>query len=349
VVSLSAMTTWRFTGVRLPDGVDDLVEVGSGEVEELPGRYALTGLVDAHCHLTVASDDAGPYLADHDFGVRRPSELAASGVTVVRDVGGLGAVTLDFARAPEPGRPVVTAAGRFLSSPGRYFPRMYSPVDADELDRAIEAEVAAGAAWVKLIGDFPHVVDGVMQPDSTEPTYDLETVRRAIATAHAAGARVVVHTQSPYAADLIAAGADSIEHGTHLEPGDLAVLGSRGGAWTPTMSAVLALKPDATDRRRSRVAEQSERYAVLLPEAVRAGVRILAGSDVVGSVPAEVGLLVEHGLTPAQALDAATRSARDYLGVDPVGDLVTYAADPREHPEVLAGPAAVVVRGERVR
>jgi len=343
------MTTWRFSGVRLPDGVEDRVDVGSGAVQELPGRFALTGLVDAHCHLTVASDDAGPYLADRDFGVRRLAGLAGSGVTVVRDVGGLSTVTLDLARAAEPGQPLVTAAGRFLSSRAHYFPRMYTPVDAEELDAAIRAEVAAGAAWVKLVGDFPRAVDGVFKPDSTEPTYDPETVRRAVATAHAAGARVAVHTQSPYAAYLIAAGADSIEHGTHLEPEDLNALGARGGAWTPTMSAVLALKPDASDRRRNSVAEQSERYAVLLPRAVRAGVRILAGSDVVGSVAAEIGLLVEHGLTPEQALDAATRSARDYLGVDPVGDLVTYDADPREHPEVLAGPAAVVVRGERVR
>ena len=74
---------------------------------------------------------------------------------MIRDVGGRSQATLGFARSTAVGRPVVTAAGRFLAPANRYFPRMHSPVEPDELVAAIEAEVTAGAAWVKIIGDAP--------------------------------------------------------------------------------------------------------------------------------------------------------------------------------------------------
>jgi len=58
--------------------------------------------------------------------------------------------------------------------------------------------------------------------------------------------------------------------------------------------------------------------------------------------------MVQYGLTPGEALDAATVSARRFLGVEEGDDLVTYHTDPLADPSVLASPAAVVLRGERV-
>src|SRR5215469_18597916 len=146
---------WVFSGVVLDGAAGDRVVAGTGEPEELPGRYALAGLVDAHAHPTVATDERGPYLADGAYGAARLEDYAASGVTVIRDAGGLSQVTVSFAGTAVAGRPVVTAAGRFLAPAGRYFPRMHVPVAPDELIAANQAEVAAGAAWVKIIGDFP--------------------------------------------------------------------------------------------------------------------------------------------------------------------------------------------------
>jgi imidazolonepropionase-like amidohydrolase len=99
----------------------------------------------------------------------------------------------------------------------------------------------------------------------------------------------------------------------------------------------------------SAVAQLSERLTELLPLAEALGVTLLTGSDVVGSVAEEVALLCEHAVNPSQALRAATTSARAYLGCGPSDDLVTYEADPRCDPEVLANPSAVVIRGVRVR
>jgi imidazolonepropionase-like amidohydrolase len=76
---------------------------------------------------------------------------------------------------------------------------------------------------------------------------------------------------------------------------------------------------------------------------------VLAGTDIVGTIAEEIALLAGHGLTVTQALAAGGSTARDFLAIHPAGDIVTYDDDPREDPGVLASPAAVVVRGVRVR
>jgi imidazolonepropionase-like amidohydrolase len=264
---------------------------------------------------------------------------------VIRDAGGRSQVTLGFAGTAVAGRPVVTAAGRFLAPANRYFPRMHSPVAPDELALAIRAEVAA---WVKIIGDFPQWAEGGPAPQSTAAAYDLETLRHAVGAAHAAGPRVAVHSNLPDSG-LAGIGADSIEHGTALGHSELAALGSRAGAWTPTLCAVLHGRDSPDPAVRRRTDELRERLRDCLPYAVAHGVRVLAGTDVAGTIADEITLLAEHGLTAAQAIAAAGSAARDFLGIHPEGDIVTYHDDPLEHSGALARPAAVVVRGVRVR
>jgi imidazolonepropionase-like amidohydrolase len=339
---------WSFSGTFLDGATAGRVIAGAGEPQPLPGRYALAGLVDAHAHPTVADDETWPYLAGAEYGAAKLDDYAASGVTVVRDAGGRSQVTIGFARAPADGRPLVTAAGRFLAPASRYFPRMYSPTAPRELCAAIEAEVAAGAAWVKIIGDFPEWgADGPV-PGSMAETYDIGTLRRAVDAAHAAGARVAVHSNLPDAG-LVGIGADSIEHGRALGHAELDALGARGGAWTPTLCAMTGGRDSGDAAARARAAELRERLRDCLPYAVARGVRVLAGTDIVGTIAREIALLAEHGLTPGQAIAAAGSQARAFLGIHPDGDIVTYDDDPREDPAVLARPAAVVVRGVRVR
>ena len=339
---------WTFSGVFLDGFSGERVVAGPGDPEELPGRFALAGLVDAHAHPTVAVDERGPYLSDGEYGTARLEEYATAGVTVIRDTGGRSQVTLGFARTAAAGHPVVTAAGRFLAPVNRYFPRMHSPVEPDELAAAIQAEVAAGAAWVKIIGDFPQWGEDGPVPQSTGATYDLETLRSAVDAAHAAGARVAVHSNLPDSG-LAGIGADSIEHGTALGHSELEALGARGGAWTPTLCAVLHGRDSSDPAIRGRTDELRERLRDCLPYAVARGVRVLAGTDVVGTIADEITLLAGHGLTAGQAIAAAGSLARDFLGIHPEGDIVTYDDDPLEDPGVLARPAAVVVRGVRVR
>ena len=181
---------------------------------------------------------------------------------------------------------------------------MYSPTAPDGLAAAIQAEVAAGATWVKFIGDFPKWGEDGPVPHSTAATYDLETLRLAVDVAHAAGARVAVHSNLPDSG-LVGIGADSIEHGRALGHAELESLGARGGAWTPTLCAALQDRDSPDPAVRARVGELRERLRDLLPYAVAHGVRVLAGTDVVGTIADEITLLAGHGLTAVQAIAAA--------------------------------------------
>ncbi|MFC9694271.1 amidohydrolase family protein [Kribbella sp. NPDC056951] len=343
------MTTWVFEGTALPAGDSTRLTVGSGDPQSLPGRFAVPGLVDAHCHLTVGTDELGPRLFGSDFATERLAGLAAAGVSAVRDVGGDRSVTLKLASTPDDGRPVVIAAGRFLAPAGYYFPRMHEPVAPEELLTAVEAEMADGATWLKLVADFPEMApDGSLLGSPPAQTYEIDLVAAVVELAHSRGARVAAHCNTEVVSELIRVGVDSIEHGTVISEADLQTLGARGGAWTPTLCASVGESPNETPERRARRLARSEHLGAMVKLADQYGVRVLAGSDVVGSVAGEVDQLVKHGLTVTQALVAASTGAQEYLGLTGDGNLVTYDADPREHPEILATPASVVLNGNRI-
>ena len=351
------MTAWHVRGTALPFGRDEqdvwYDEAGAAHdsplpgAESLPGSFFLTGLVDAHAHPAISAVDGEPEARDAAGTSATLLAWAESGVTLVRDTGSPGGVTLDV--VPDRRHPRVTAAGRFLAPADRYMPQLLvEPVDEAGLVAAAVAELERGAGWVKLIGDFPQV------PSFTDnaPTYPLELVAQMCAAVHSAGGRVAVHTTLPGVLGLVEAGVDSVEHGTGMDREAVDAMAARGVAWTPTCSAVLGMADDpaAPAERRAKLQEVRERFTELLPYAVAAGVPVLAGTDVVGSLAGEVALLARLGLTTAQALDAASDSARRYLGVaQDRADVVTYTHDPREDPTVLAHPAAVIVGGTRVR
>jgi imidazolonepropionase-like amidohydrolase len=284
------MSGWHIRAVRLPDGdgVEDAWLSSEGwsdrpfrDADDLPGGFALAGLVDAHSHASFGDGGNGP-------------------------------------------------------------------VEAPDLVRVALEELAAGATWVKLVADFSSAAARGAGTPSPEPTYDLGVVRELIEATHGAGGRVAAHVTTELVAELVNLGIDSVEYGTALDEDTLDEMAARGTAWTPTLRATLSLPDDPPEERTLLVAERRERFRHQLPRALRAGIPVLTGSDVVGSVPAEVALLVGCGLEPIEALRAATTAAVGFLGVDVPPAVVTYAADPREDPEVLTRPAAVVIGGVRV-
>jgi imidazolonepropionase-like amidohydrolase len=129
---------------------------------------------------------------------------------------------------------------------------------------------------------------------------------------------------------------------------DLGVLGARGGAWTPTVGAVRNAGERTPPEQLPHLEDLREHYRHHLPIAIREGVTVMAGSDAVVPVARDIAVLAEHGLTPLQAIEAATGAPRAYLDIPASDDLATYETDPRDDPYVLASPAAVVLRGERV-
>jgi imidazolonepropionase-like amidohydrolase len=343
---------WHLRAVLLPEGADPVdLWVAGGRLtaepqagaEPLPGGWVLPGLVDAHAHLSLDTGGTGrergsPELIDAN--VRAQLE---AGVLLVRDVGAVPGATLpvDAAKGPR-----LLRAGRFLAPPGRYIPGLYEGVEPGSLVEAALAEVAAGAGWVKVVADFP---ENYPAAGRAEPNYDLETLTGLVEDVHAAGARVAAHVTGAALADVVAAGVDSIEHGLRMDEDALTVLGRRGGAWTPTLATTgEMLDPGRFERL-------LERFTPLMARAAAAGVTVLAGTDTrpPGSLPGEVALLQRCGLAPADALAAASTAARRYLGLPGLeagapADLVCYPADPRDDPEVLASPTAVLAQGRRV-
>jgi imidazolonepropionase-like amidohydrolase len=306
----------------------------------------LSGLVDAHAHPAVGSGPAGPVALDKSAARANLLAWAQTGITLVRDIGSPGGVTLELRSGP--GMPVLQAAGRFLAPAGRYFPDLLdAPATEANLVSAAVAEIGRGATWVKVIADFPDLAAGT----DAEATYRIEAIAQLVAAAHDAGARVAVHSTVPDAGQLVAAGVDSIEHGFGLDEHALRDMADHGTAWTPTVAALLALldAPDMTPGRRRRLREGRARVVELLPLAVRLGGPVLAGTDVTGSIPREVALLAQMGLEPKDALTAASTWPRQFIGAAATADLVTYHHDPREDPGQLAHPAAVVAGGTRLR
>jgi imidazolonepropionase-like amidohydrolase len=351
------MAAWAIRGVELPFGdrhdrwwVDEHGVVGQvriDDAEELPGSYFFSGLVDAHAHPAVASGPAGPVPLDAGRTSATLLAWAQSGVTLVRDVGSPGGMTLDLSVSAR--HPQLLAAGRFLAPQDRYFSELLvEPVEEEGLVAAALAELRRGATWVKVIGDFPRV------PHFTDhaPTYSARVVAELVRAVHAVGGRVAVHSTLPSVADFVAAGVDSVEHGPALDYATLDEMAARGTGWTPTCCALFALAadPDLPPQRRQMLETAKERMAELLPYAVARGVPVLAGTDVAGSMAREVALLSGLGLEPAQALAAASDTARKFLGFEfSSPNIVTYARDPRDDPGLLNIPSAVVVNGIRVR
>lgn len=304
----------------------------SPAARELPGRFAVTGLVDAHLHLTMDFSDGapppGPARVAHNLGA-----LQRAGVLAARDAG-------RPVWAPEPtGDRAARYAGAdlILAPAGGFHPALHEPVDRSQVVATAVAQARAGRRWIKLIADFPGDDGNWFAP---QVAYPPELVAEVVSAVHAEGARVMTHVSGPIVADLVRAGVDSIEHGPLVDGPVLEEMAACGTLWVPTVATIAAHVGLLAQWRES------------LPLAAELGVRVLAGSDELpaGSLHREVEALVACGLPPAAALDAATATARSALDLPAgPGDVVTFDADPQVDPSALREPVAVLAGGRRVR
>ena len=350
-------------GVLLPDRVErDLFVVDGrfsfGPVADarsvLDGGWLVPGLVDVHAHLELASP-APPGASPREAALASAQAQLAAGVLALREPGGPARASTGI--GPADGLPRTFTAGRALASPGGYAPGIAREVTDDALPDAAEEEARASGAWAKVIGDTVR---------SRRANFSAQALAEATRRVHAVGGRIAVHVVGlgEVAEAAIQAGVDSIEHGLPLAPDQLAVMASRGIAWVPTMTPY-------ADRERTRqsltklgvspagvaaVLASIDRQPELVRQAVGVGVRVLAGTDAGagmgrhGMIRGEVGLLVAAGLTPTQALGAASWEARGFLGLPGIqegapADLVAFAADPLGDPAVLARPSLRMLAG----
>ena len=210
---------------------------------------------------------------------------------------------------------------------------------------------------MKLVGDWIDRDIGDIAP--LWPLADLEA---AIARAHQLGARVTAHCFGEDALPgLIEAGIDCIEHATGMTPDVVDSLAERQVPVVPTLINI-ARFPEIAEKghRFPKYAEHMRSLHRTVHERVRnadeAGVPIFAGTDagsevVHGRIADEVIALCDTGLSPRDALGAASWKAREWLGVtDGLSEgghanFVVYPADPLRDPTVLRHPTHVVLRG----
>jgi imidazolonepropionase-like amidohydrolase len=328
------------------------------DVETLvDGGFVLPGLVDAHCHVGLDSNGATPFETAREHAV---SDRDA-GALLLRDA---GVPHTYYELDQEPMLPRVIHAGRHIARTRRYLKGVGIEVEPADLPATAEAQARRpgghGQPWVKIVGDW---ID--REVGDLRPCWPADALREAVDRAHAAGARVATHVFSEDALpELIAAGVDSIEHGTGLTPDAVAAAAAHGIAVVPTLVNVANF---------DKFAEQGSKYPAYaahmralkrsapqrLRDAHDAGIPLYVGTDAGGSLPHglvvdEMIALREIGIPIADVLAAGSWAAREWLGLPGLvegapADFVVYDDDPRLDLTALRRPRRIVVRGNVVR
>jgi imidazolonepropionase-like amidohydrolase len=337
-------------------------------VIDLGTRFVLPGLIDSHVHL---DSDAGGEAALVE-GVTSSPGLDAlraqwngmktlnAGFTTVRNLGDGSGATLALRDAVEAGwvtGPRIVDAGRSISVTSGHMDRTNSITEdlhgsigqdnlcdgVDACRRAVRLQVRRGVDVIKIAttgGVNSRIGAGLGQQML------VEEAKAVVETAHLHGKKVAVHAHGTGGINVaLAAGADSIEHGTMPDAETLKLFKSSGAYYVPTLSTIngykerLAAKPNAYPPDvLEKVKWRLEVTGKALKKTVPAGVKIAFGTDAGvskhGRNADEFELMVQYGMTPATAIVAATTNAADLLGVTDIG-----AIRPGMHADIIAVPA----------
>jgi imidazolonepropionase-like amidohydrolase len=359
---MTEQTALRFRGPVLPDGEPRDLYVVEGRVTYEPMASAelvaegwiVPGLVDAHCHIGMDAEGAVPPAVQVEQAITDRN----AGALLLRDCG--SAADTSWLQERDD-MPRLIRAGRHIARTRRYIRNYAHEIEPAELPAYVAQEAARGDGWVKLVGDWIEREAGDLTPSWTR-----ESLEAALQVAHERGARVTAHVFGEAALpDLIEAGIDCIEHGTGLSADLVDAMVERGVALVPTVNQ-LENFPHYAEAGREKFPAYAEHMLALhrdrrevIGAAHEAGVAIYAGTDAGGVLPhgligEEVIELATYGLSPADALGAASWRARSWLGLDDnlaegtTADFVVFDADPLEDLSVLRRPSRVVLRGALV-
>jgi len=312
--------------------------------------WIVPGLVDAHCHIGLEAAGA----IDEQAQERQAIQERDAGVLLARDCGVPSDTRWMDARED---LPRIVRAGRHIAVPKRYIRGFGVEVQPEFLVQTVAEQAARGDGWVKIVGDWIDRDAGDLQP-----CWPVEVLAAAISKAHELGARVTTHVFGEEALpEVIAAGVDCVEHGTGLSDDLIGVLAERQVALVPTLINIanfptIAAQADRFPAYAAHMLRLHEGVAAMVGAAFEAGVPIYAGTDAGGAlehgrIGDEVQALIAAGMSAEAAVGAASWRARSWLGFGDAlsegseADLTMYDADPRRHPEVLAHPTRVILRG----
>lgn len=328
-------------------------------VINLESDFVLAGMMDLHVHLTEPGPDerrGGKTLAPAQsamVGVLNAKKTLMGGFTTVRDVGGDPEAIFALRDAIADGTvagPRVFAAGAIISATGghgdddNHFRERAGdiPVTSNVCDgpyecrRVVRRQISLGSDWIKIaITGGGNARGGVL----AAPEMDEDEAEALIQTAHALGRHVAVHAHSTAGINLaLKAGADTIEHGGFPDDESIRLYHAHNACLVPTLSVLDTLQK-SYDEAKAPAADLAQLKVFLdgmpgnVGRAFKAGVCVALGTDS-GVVPHganahELEWLVRVGLTPREALGAATTTPARILGrADDLGQVrVGYAAD----------------------
>ncbi|WP_284013991.1 metal-dependent hydrolase family protein [Halobaculum litoreum] len=357
------------------DGIVAVGDVGRGDSEtDVSGQFVAPGLIDAHVHLMMdgrADVATAQDMSDYDLAYVVAANLrkaVRAGVTTVRDLGAKGTVALDAARAVAEGRldgPRVLAAGRNVVMTGGHGHWFGREADGpDEVRKAAREQLKLGADVVKCMATGGVLTEGA-QTGAPELTYD--ELAALVDAAGAKGVPTAAHAHGKEGLlNAVDAGITSIEHGTFMDREAANAMAAEDTYWVPTAAALqnIVENPESGIPRTAmeKAVDAAEAFESSFEHAQAAGVDIAMGTDAgtpfnyFDSIADELAYMVEFGLSPAAALEAATVTAAELCGLDDVGlvaedhraDLVVLDADPTEDADAWQEPNAVFAAGERV-
>jgi imidazolonepropionase-like amidohydrolase len=351
-----------------------IVDVGHGldgdQAVDVTGRTLFPGFFDCHVHVMASHFDLWreintPYSYRYFDGARNLGQTLRGGITFVRDAAG---ADLGVKQAREDGLivgPRMHLSLTMVSQTGGHnddwlVSGVRAPIDPvtpgnpsgvvdgpDEMRRKVRELHRMGADVIKVATS-----GGVLSPrdDPRHAHFRPVELDVLVEEATAAGMFVMAHAQARDGIiNAVRAGIRSIEHGIFLDDEGIDLMLERGTWLVPTLGAAQAvvtagesgtsLSPGVLEKARSVV----EVHRAAVRRAIEAGVRIAMGTDAPltphGQNLREVGYLVDAGMAPAAALEAATRSAAELLGVErdlgtlepgKLADLVVVGGDPFE-------------------
>ena len=372
----------RIIGVK--QGVGAYAVTKDTQKIDLPGMTLLPGLIDMHVHLD--SDPSYGGYTGLQFGDRFWSVLTVphalktlnAGFTTVRNVGAEAWNDVGLRQAIEEGKilgpRVVTAAMSFGATGGHcdstFFPpsmNQQSPFNADNPEegrKRVRELRKYGAQVIKICAT------GGVFSRNTEPGQQQMSLKEMTAIAeeaHQWGLRVAAHAHGTSGIkDAIRAGVDTIEHASLIDDEGIA-LAKKHGAWL----SMDIYNTDYTqaEGKKNGVLEDNLRkdreIADIQREGFRrahaAGVKMIFGTDAGiyphGDNAKQFATMVRYGMSPVQAIQAATINASEALSNKEVGiieagrfaDMIAVAGDPTRDVRLLENVAVVIKGGQVIK